>query len=151
MQPIYGDKLNHPDIIAHIDTSLSPYTVEAPAGKYVTSHWYYKGSCFEEEKGWDCSDYGWTATYLDPCNSNCAEVNDTKIGFFKIYRRALIDYCKGRYAEGKPQGQSGCWATDAISFNIKITGGNDSARVPAGAKGENLYQVDDTLLQWDLY
>lgn len=37
------------------------------------------------------------------------------------------------------------------AFNIKVTGGDDSAPVPAGKKGTELYHADDALLQWDLY
>ncbi|KAH7412272.1 glycoside hydrolase [Phaeosphaeria sp. MPI-PUGE-AT-0046c] len=37
------------------------------------------------------------------------------------------------------------------AFNIKVTGGDDSAKVPAGKKGTDLYHADDALLQWDLY
>jgi hypothetical protein len=37
------------------------------------------------------------------------------------------------------------------AFNIKVTGGDDSASVPAGKKGTELYTANDALLKWDLY
>jgi cellulase len=37
------------------------------------------------------------------------------------------------------------------AFNIKVTGGDDSASVPEGKKGTELYHDSDALLQWDLY
>jgi len=116
-QPVMGNKLNHPDIIAHVDASPSPYTVDAPAGEPVTFHWHHEGSCGEGEEGWDCSHHGWTATYLAPCNGDCAKVDKTKLKFFKIHQSALIDYRKGRYAEGEAQGQTGYWGTDAIFYD----------------------------------
>ncbi|KAF2189406.1 lytic polysaccharide monooxygenase [Zopfia rhizophila CBS 207.26] len=194
-QPVMGDKINHPDIIAHIDADPSPYTAEAPAGSDVTFTWHHEGTCGSGEEGWDCSHHGWTATYLAPCNGDCSKVDKTELEFFKIHQSALIDYRQGRYSEGSPQGQVGYWATDAIfyddsneqtvtipadipsgnyvlrtevasihnngdvsnrqfwpqAFNIKVTGGDDSAKVPAGTKGTELYNKSDKLLQWDLY
>ncbi|KAF3031965.1 hypothetical protein E8E11_001617 [Didymella keratinophila] len=194
-QPIYGDKLSHPDIIAHEDASPSPYTVEAPAGSDVTFHWHHEGSCGSGEEGWDCSHHGWTATYLAPCNGDCKDVEKTELEFFKIHESALIDYRDGRYSSGQAQGQTGFWGTDAIfydngnaqsvtipseipsgnyvlrtevvsihnngdvsnrqfwpqAFNIRVTGGDDSAQMPAGKKGTELYNASDYLLQWDLY
>ncbi|CBY01204.1 hypothetical protein IAQ61_012075 [Plenodomus lingam] len=194
-QPVLGDKLHHPDIIAHMDASPSPYTVEAPAGEDVTFHWHHEGTCGGSEDGWDCSHHGWTATYLAPCNGDCAKVDKTKLKFFKIHQSALLDYRKGRYSDGAAQGQTGYWATDAIfydngnaqtvtipreipsgnyvlrtevasihnngdvsqrqfwpqAFNIKVTGGDDSASVPEGKLGTEIYHEDDALLQWDLY
>ncbi|KAH7553275.1 glycoside hydrolase [Bipolaris maydis] len=194
-QPIYGDKIAHPDIIAHKDASPSPYTVPVPAGSDVTFHWHHEGSCGGGEEGWDCSHHGWTATYLAPCNGDCAKVDKTTLQFFKIHESALIDYRKGRYSSGSPQEQTGYWGTDAIfydngntqkvkipsdipsqnyvlrtevvsihnngdvsnrqfwpqAFNIKVTGGKDGAKVPAGKKGTELYKASDALLKWDLY
>jgi hypothetical protein len=37
------------------------------------------------------------------------------------------------------------------AFNIKVTGGDDSASVPTGKKGTELYHASDELLQWNLY
>lgn len=37
------------------------------------------------------------------------------------------------------------------AFNIKVTGGDDSAKVPAGKKATEFYSASDALLQWDLY
>ncbi|KAJ4317113.1 hypothetical protein N0V94_005120 [Neodidymelliopsis sp. IMI 364377] len=37
------------------------------------------------------------------------------------------------------------------AFNIKVTGGDDSAPVPKGVKGTEIYSADDQLLTWDLY
>jgi hypothetical protein len=37
------------------------------------------------------------------------------------------------------------------AFNIRVTNGDDSAPVPAGKKGTELYKASDALLQWDLY
>lgn len=212
-QPVMGSKLNHPDIIAHIDASPSPYTAEAPAGSDVTLHWHHTGTCGGGENGWDCSHHGWTATYLASCGGDCAKVDKTNLNFFKIHESALIDYRKGRYSQGEAQGQTGYWGTDAIfynggnsqsvtipseipsgnyvlrtevvsihnngdvsqrqfwpqvglnhssalniylttilqAFNIKVTGGDDSAAIPAGKKGTQLYHATDALLEWDLY
>jgi len=194
-QPVYGDKINHPDIIAHIDASPSPYTAEAPAGTNATFTWHHKGACEEGEEGWDCSHHGWTATYLAPCNGDCKDVEKTELEFFKIHQSALLDYRPGRYSDGEAQGQTGYWGTDAIfydngnkqsvtipsdipsgnyvlrtevmsihnngdvsnrqfwpqAFNIKVTGGDDSAQVPAGTKATELYNAQDQLLEWDLY
>lgn len=194
-QPVMGDKLHHPDMIAHADASPSPFTVDAPAGEEVTFHWAHKGVCGQGETAWSCDHHGWTATYLAPCNGDCAKVEKTELKFFKIHQSALIDYRKGRYSEGVPQGQTGFWGTDKIfyeqgnaqsvvipkeipsgnyvlrtevasihnnggvsqrqfwpqAFNIRVTGGDDSASVPAGKKGTELYNEGDALLQWDLY
>ncbi|KAJ4367189.1 hypothetical protein N0V83_007719 [Neocucurbitaria cava] len=172
-----------------------PYTAPAPAGSKVTFHWHHDGSCGGDENGWDCSHHGWTATYLAPCNGDCAKVDKTELEFFKIHQSALIDYRSGRYSEGSKQEQPGYWGTDAIfydnnnaqsveipsdipsgnyvlrtevmsihnngavanrqfwpqAFNIKVTGGDDSASVPSGKKGTELYSASDALLEWDLY
>jgi cellulase len=37
------------------------------------------------------------------------------------------------------------------AFNIKVTGGDNSAKVPAGKKGTQLYSANDALLKWNLY
>jgi cellulase len=37
------------------------------------------------------------------------------------------------------------------AFNIKVTGGDDSAQMPPGKKGTELYHATDPLLQWNLY
>jgi len=36
-------------------------------------------------------------------------------------------------------------------FNVKVTGGSDGAKVPAGKKGTELYSANDALLKWDIY
>jgi cellulase len=194
-QPVMGDKLGHPDVIAHKDASPSPYTAEAPAGSKVTFTWHHTGSCGGGEDGWDCSHHGWTATWLAPCNGDCKNVDKTKLEFFKIHESALIDYRPGRFSQGSKQEQTGYWGTDAIfydngnkqsvtipngipngnyvlrtevvsihnngpvserqlwpqAFNIKVTGGDDGAQMPAGKKGTELYTANDALLKWDLY
>ncbi|KAH8712108.1 glycoside hydrolase [Phaeosphaeriaceae sp. PMI808] len=194
-QPVFGSKLSHPDIIAHIDASPSPYTAPVDAGSKVTFTWHHTGSCGGGEDGWDCSHHGWTATYLAPCNGDCKNVDKTKLEFFKIHESALIDYRSGRFSQGDKQGQVGYWGTDAIFynnnnkqsvtipksipngnyalrtevvslhnngdvserqfwpqvFNIKVSGGDDGAEVPAGKKGTELYSANDALLKWDLY
>lgn len=194
-QPIYGDKINHPDIIAHADADPSPYSADVDAGSDVTFHWHHEGSCGEGEEGWDCSHHGWTSTYLAPCEGDCSKVDKTSLKFFKIHESALIDYRPGRYSEGAPQGQTGYWGTDAIfydngnqqsvtipkeipsgpyvlrtevvsihnngdvsqrqfwpqAFNINVQGGDDSASVPEGKLGTEIYSDSDALLQWDLY
>ncbi|KAF2266068.1 hypothetical protein CC78DRAFT_492479 [Lojkania enalia] len=114
--PVFGDKINHPDIIAHIDADPSPYTAEAPAGSDVTFTWHHVGECESGEEGWDCSHHGWTSTYLAPCNGDCANVDKTSLEFFKIHQAALIDYRDGRFSQGSPQEQTGYWGTDAIFY-----------------------------------
>jgi hypothetical protein len=117
-QPVMGDSINKPDIIAHKDATPSPNTAEAPAGSKVTFHWHHEGSCGEGEEGWDCSHHGWTATWLAPCNGDCSKVDKTELEFFKIDQVALTSYPKGtRYAEGEAQGQTGKWGTDAIFYD----------------------------------
>jgi hypothetical protein len=37
------------------------------------------------------------------------------------------------------------------AFNVRVTKGDDSASVPAGKKGTELYKPTDALLQYDLY
>lgn len=194
-QPVFGDKINHPDIIAHMDADPSPYTAEAPAGSKVTFKWHHVGACNEGEEGWDCSHHGWTSTWLAPCKGDCKDVDKTELEFFKIHESALIDYRSGRYSDGAPKEQTGYWATDAIfydnenaqtvtipsdipngnyvlrtevasihnngpvserqfwpqAFNIKVTGGDDNAPMPAGKKATEIYSEDDELLKWDLY
>ncbi|KAF2820769.1 endoglucanase IV precursor [Ophiobolus disseminans] len=120
LQPIYGDKLSHPDIIAHRDASPSPYTAEVIAGSKVIFHWYHEGTCGSGsgESGWDCSHHGFTATYLAICkNSDCSKVDKTQLQFFKIHQAALIDYRAGRYSRGSLREQVGYWRTDAIFYN----------------------------------
>jgi len=133
-QPVMGSKLNHPDIIAHIDASPSPYTADVQAGSKVTFHWHHKGTCGGGEEGWDCSHHGWTSTYLASCNGDCKNVDKTKLEFFKIHESALIDYRSGRYSQGSKQGQVGYWATDAIFYD-----GNNaqSVTIPKGIPSGN--------------
>jgi cellulase len=194
-QPVMGDKISHPDIIAHKDASPSPYTADVPAGSKVSFTWHHEGSCNGGEEGWDCSHHGWTATWLAPCNGDCKNVDKSQLQFFKIHESALIDYRSGRFSQGSKQEQTGYWGTDAIfydngnkqtvsipkgipsgpyvlrtevvsihnngpvserqfwpqAFNIKVTGGDDKAPMPAGKKGTELYSANDALLKWDLY
>ncbi|TKX21842.1 hypothetical protein C1H76_5936 [Elsinoe australis] len=200
-QPVKGDSINKPDIIAHIDAEPSPNTAKARAGSEVTFHWSRRGICKEESKadpevGWDCSHHGWTTTYLAPCNDDCAKVDKTQLKFFKIHESAMLGYPEGtRYAKGQPRGWVGKWGTDAIfydngnnqtvtlpskipcgnytlrtevasihnngpiserqiwpqAFNIRITGGEDSAQVPEGVLGTAIYKTTDELLTMDLY
>lgn len=133
-QPVYGDKLSHPDIIGHIDASPSPYTADAPAGSEVTFHWHHEGTCGGDEAGWDCSHHGFTATYLAPCNGDCKNVDKTELKFFKIHQSALIDYRSGRYSQGSPQEQTGYWGTDAIFYN---QGNTQSVTIPKGIPSGN--------------
>lgn len=37
------------------------------------------------------------------------------------------------------------------AFNIKVSGGSDSAPMPAGKRATELYSANDELLKWDLY
>jgi len=194
-QPVMGSKLNHPDIIGHIDASPSPYSADVPAGSKVTFTWHHDGTCGQGENGWDCSHHGWTSTWLAPCNGDCKNVDKTKLEFFKIHESGLIDYRSGRFASGGAKEQVGYWATDAIfynsnnqqsvtipkkipsgnyvlrtevasvhnngpvserqiwpqCFNIAVKNGDDSAQVPAGKKGTELYSADEPLFKWDLY
>lgn len=116
-QPVMGDSINKPDIIAHKDAIPSPNTADAPAGSKVTFHWHHEGSCGEGEEGWDCSHHGWTASWLSFCGDSCVGVDKTKLEFFKIDEVALTSYPKGtRYAEGEARGQTGKWGTDAIFY-----------------------------------
>ncbi|EOA89438.1 hypothetical protein ACJQWK_09263 [Exserohilum turcicum] len=133
-QPIYGDQINHPDIIAHKDASPSPYTVEVPAGSDVKFHWHHDGACGTDEQGWDCSHHGWTATYMADCNGDCAKVDKTTLEFFKIHQSALIDYRKGRYSSGAPQEQTGYWGTDAIFYDNANT---QTVTIPADLPNRN--------------
>lgn len=117
-QPIFGDSINKPDIIAHKGAKPSPNTAEAPAGSKVTFKWHHEGSCGAGEEGWDCSHHGWTTTWLAPCNGDCSKVDKTTLKFFKIDEVALISYPKGtRYAEGAPRYQTGKWGTDVIFYD----------------------------------
>jgi cellulase len=121
-QPVMGDQIDGPDIIAHKDARPSPNTAEAPAGSNVTFRWHHEGICGEKEEGWDCSHHGWTATYLAPCNGNCSKVDKTQLLFFKIDQVSLIEYPRGtRYAKGAPQEQTGKWGTDAIFYDNNNT------------------------------
>ncbi|KAF2708144.1 lytic polysaccharide monooxygenase [Pleomassaria siparia CBS 279.74] len=119
-QPIMGSAINTDDFIAHMDASPSPNTAPVAAGSDVTFEWYHEGECNGDdgEQGWDCSHHGWTATYLAPCNGDCANVDKTELKFFKIHDSALIDYPAGtRYAEGEaPNAYSGRWGTDNIFY-----------------------------------
>lgn len=120
-QPVFGDKLAHPDIIAHIDADPSPYTAEAPAGEKVTFTWHHEGSCGNGEDGWDCSHHGWTATWLAPCHGDCKDVDKTSLEFFKIHESALIDYREGRFSDGPVREQIGFWGTDAIFYENNVS------------------------------
>jgi cellulase len=194
-QPVMGDKISHPDIIAHKDASPSPYSADVSAGSKVSFTWHHEGTCNGGEEGWDCSHHGWTATWLAPCNGDCKSVDKTQLQFFKIHESALIDYRSGRFSQGGKQEQTGYWGTDAIfydngnkqtvtipkkipsgnyvlrtevasihnngpvserqfwpqAFNVKVIDGDDSAPMPAGKKGTELYTANDALLKWNLY
>ncbi|KAF1962624.1 glycoside hydrolase [Byssothecium circinans] len=192
-----GDKINHPDIIAHKDATPSSFTAEAPAGSKVSFTWFRTGDCAaKNEVGWDCSHHGGSSTWLAPCDGDCSKVDKTKLSFFKIAEAGLLGYPAGtRYATGNAKEQTGKWATDVIfydnknvdtvtlpkdipsgnyvlrtelfsihnngdvsqrqfwpqAFNIKITGGNDNAKVPAGVKATEIYKKTDPILTFDLY
>ncbi|KAF2638618.1 glycoside hydrolase [Massarina eburnea CBS 473.64] len=196
-QPVMGDKINHPDIIAHKDASPSSFTAEAPAGSKVSFTWFHTGDCAAgNEVGWDCSHHGWSSAWLASCNGDCSKVDKTQLSFFKIHESGLLGYPAGtRYADGSSKEQTGKWATDVIfydnknvdtitlpkdipsgnyvlrteltsihnngdvserqfwpqAFNIKVTGGSDSAKVPAGVKGTEIYKTTDPLLTFNLY
>ncbi|KAL5392089.1 hypothetical protein PMIN06_004409 [Paraphaeosphaeria minitans] len=117
-QPVFGDKINDPDIIAHVDAEPSPFTAPVDAGSDVKFTWQHDGECGGEEVGWDCSHHGWTATWLAPCNGDCKDVQKENLSFFKIHQSGLIDYPAGsRYAEGGVKEQTGYWGTDTIFYD----------------------------------
>ncbi|OAG02994.1 uncharacterized protein CC84DRAFT_1056817, partial [Paraphaeosphaeria sporulosa] len=117
-QPVFGDKINDPDIIAHMDAEPSPFTAPVDAGSDVKFTWQHDGECGGNEVGWDCSHHGWTATWLAPCNGDCKDVQKENLSFFKIHQSGLIDYPAGsRYAEGGEKEQTGYWGTDAIFYD----------------------------------
>ncbi|CAI6332030.1 unnamed protein product [Periconia digitata] len=135
-QPVMGDKINHADIIAHIDASPSSYTAEAPAGSDVTFKWFRTGSCeAKNEVGWDCSHHGSTSTWLAPCNGDCSKVDKTQLSFFKIHESGLLGYPAGtRYAQGSAKGQTGKWATDEIFYD---NGNKQTVKIPKGIPNGN--------------
>lgn len=117
-QPVFGDKINTPDIIAHMEAEPSPFTAPVDAGSDVKFTWQHDGQCEGEEVGWDCSHHGWTATWLAPCNGDCKDVQKENLSFFKIHQSGLIDYPAGtRYAKGSEREQTGYWGTDAIFYD----------------------------------
>lgn len=126
-QPIYGDQINHPDIIAHKDAKPSPYSAKVPAGSDVTFTWHHVGQCGEGEEGWDCSHHGWTATYLAPCHDDCSNVDKTSLEFFKIHESALIDYRSGRFGNGGGKEAVGFWGTDSIFYE---NGNKQTVKIP---------------------
>ena len=116
-QPVMGDAINTPDIIAHMNAEPSPFTAPVDAGSDVKFTWQHDGECQQSEVGWDCSHHGWTATWLAPCNGDCANVNKEELSFFKIHQAGLIDYPAGtRYAEGGDTANTGYWGTDDIFY-----------------------------------
>lgn len=116
-QPVMGDAINTPDIIAHMNAEPSPFTAPVDAGSDVKFTWQHDGECKGEEVGWDCSHHGWTATWLAPCNGDCANVNKEELSFFKIHQAGLIDYPAGtRYTEGGDTADTGYWGTDDIFY-----------------------------------
>ncbi|KAH7131805.1 glycoside hydrolase [Dendryphion nanum] len=120
-QPVYGEKINHPDIIAHIGATPSTFAVDVPAGKDVTFNWHHDGSCGAGEVGWDCSHHGWTSVWLAkvPNNQEWSSVDKTQLNFFKISESALIDYRSGRYSTNGATGKEsvGYWGTDKIFYD----------------------------------
>lgn len=132
-QPVYGNELSSPDIIAHMDASPSPHTAPVAAGTDVIFKWFRTGEC-GNEVGWDCSHHGWTATYLAPCNGDCKDVEKTELKFFKIHESALIDYREGRYSNGRPEAQTGFWGTDAIFYDNDNT---QSVTIPTAIPSGN--------------
>lgn len=116
-QPVFGDKINDPDIIAHIDAEPSPFTAPVDAGSDVKFTWQHDGECGGNEVGWDCSHHGWTATWLAPCDGDCANVKKEDLSFFKIHQAGLIDYPAGtRFTEGGDTADTGYWGTDDIFY-----------------------------------
>ncbi|KAJ4356716.1 uncharacterized protein N0V89_004752 [Didymosphaeria variabile] len=117
-QPVMGDQINDPNIIAHMNAEPSPFTAPVDAGSDVKFTWQHDGSCGGDEVGWDCSHHGWTATWLAPCNGDCKDVQKENLSFFKIHQAGLIDYPAGtRYAEGGDKENTGYWGTDAIFYD----------------------------------
>ncbi|KAF2200697.1 glycoside hydrolase [Delitschia confertaspora ATCC 74209] len=134
-QPIMGDAINTPDIIAHKDASPSKFTAKAPAGSTVTFKWHHKGECQAGEVGWDCSHHGWTATYLAPCNGDCSKVDKTQLKFFKIHQSSLISYPEGtRYANAGPKESTGYWGTDEIFYK---NGNKQTVTIPKAIPSGN--------------
>ena len=129
-QPVFGDKINDADIIAHIDAEPSPFTAPVPAGSDVKFTWQHDGQCGNDgdEVGWDCSHHGWTSTWLAPCNGDCANVDKTKLSFFKIHQAGLLDYPAGtRYAQGSATEDTGYWGTDDIFYK---NGNSQTVTIP---------------------
>lgn len=130
-QPVFGDKINDPDIIAHIDAEPSPFTAPVEAGSNVKFTWQHDGECTGvdgDEVGWDCSHHGWTATWLAPCNGDCAKVDKTSLSFFKIHQAGLLDYPAGtRYAQGSATEDTGYWGTDEIFYK---NGNSQTVTIP---------------------
>lgn len=123
-QPVMGDQINTPHIIAHIDAEPSPFTAPVPAGSTVKFTWQHDGECGGQEVGWDCSHHGWTTTYLAPCNGDCSQVKKEELSFFKIHEVGLLDYREGHYNNGD---DTGYWGTDTIFYG----GGNtESVNIP---------------------
>ncbi|KAI2478274.1 Glyco-hydro-61 multi-domain protein [Pyrenophora tritici-repentis] len=148
-----------PDIVAHKDASPSPYTAEAPAGSDVAFHWHHEGNCGSDEEGWDCSHHGWTATYLASCNGDCKNFDKPLLFSSSSRPDWLLGYRSIFCVNGNSQSVVSIHDNGNVSnrqfwpqaFNIKVTGGDDSAQVPARKKGTELYKASDDLLQWDLY
>jgi len=116
-RPVMGDKINHPDIIAHMDAQPAPFTAPVDAGSDVTFTWQHDGECGGDEVGWDCSHHGWRSAWLADCGGNCANVEKQNLKFFKIEEAGLIDYRQGRYSDGGAQANTGYWGTDAIFYD----------------------------------
>ncbi|KAL1606284.1 hypothetical protein SLS60_003686 [Paraconiothyrium brasiliense] len=127
-QPVMGDQINDPNIIAHMDAEPSPFTAPVDAGSDVKFTWQHDGECGGQEVGWDCSHHGWTATWLAPCNGDCKDVQKENLSFFKIHQAGLINYPAGtRYAEGGDKENTGYWGTDAIFYD---NGNSQTVTIP---------------------
>lgn len=92
-----GSEYQSPDIICHKDGKPGALTAPVTAGSEIEMEW----------TEWPDSHHGPVITYLAPCDGDCSSVDKTKLEFFKIDAKGLID------GSSPP----GTWATDKMINN----------------------------------
>ncbi|CAI6333793.1 unnamed protein product [Periconia digitata] len=115
--PVYGDRVNHPDIICSINSTNSKLFADPiTAGSSITLHW----------TKWPDSHRGPILAYIAACgNGDCATVDKESLEWIKIAE-------EGQVSLGPGGGTPGIWPDDELRkkngyWNVKIP-----ASIPAG-------------------
>jgi len=114
--PVYGDAVNHPDIICSINaTNSKNYADPITAGSSIKLHW----------TAWPDSHRGPIFAYIAPCNGDCTTVDKKTLEWIKIAE-------EGQVSLGAGGGKPGIWPDDALRKNKGYWDVKIPASIPSG-------------------